>query len=366
MWPRNRWMGHPPSAICRRSRPAACRQANGAAAIDAPADLLRRRACAPGTRMADRVGAVHSGVTTYGPGHPKGERVRMNDLPTYPLQSTRPFYYRWWAGPQERAPKSVAMPIRELAKKLPSPLYRLLRRVYNRWQRDRPGPALFPAILPGPLLTDCAPRLGRIPGWLNLDDMAHFQLVLATQSSAGITGDVLEIGCYHGRSAAFLALHLQLGERLHLCDAFGLAGGETYGDTPTPEGVRRNLASTVPEVEPGRISIYRSLSRNLTLPLDTVLRFAHVDGSHRREDAASDLALSASYLLPGGVIAVDDYHHPDYPGVTEAALAFLASHPEFRILADLNRAGALGRKLYLCRRVASAPKGSLPRAESAP
>jgi SAM-dependent methyltransferase len=258
------------------------------------------------------------------------------------------------------------MSIRELAKKHPAPLYRLLRRIHNRWQGARPGPALFPGILPGPLLTESAPRLGWIPGWLNLDDMTHFQLVLATQSSAGVAGDLLEIGCYHGRSAAFLAMHLQPGERLHLCDAFGLGGGETYGDTPTPEGVRRNLTAAVPEVDPGRISIHRSLSRNLTLSLDSGLRFAHVDGSHRRADAASDLDLCASHLLPGGVIALDDYHHPEYPGVTEAALAFLASHPEFRILADLNRAGALGRKLYLCRRVASAPKGSLPRAESAP
>lgn len=208
---------------------------------------------------------------------------------------------------------------------------------------------LFPDFVPGPLLTQHAPRLGPIPGWFNLDDMAHFQLVLATQSCAGIAGDLLEIGCYHGRSAAFLAMQLQPGERLHLCDAFGLAGGETYGDTPTPEGVRRNLAAADPELDPDRISIHRGLSRHLTLPMGSGLRFAHVDGSHRCEDASFDLDLCAAHLTPGGVIAVDDYQHPQYPGVTEAADDFLARHLDFRVLADLNRAGALGRKLYLCR-----------------
>ncbi len=250
------------------------------------------------------------------------------------------------------------MPIRALAKKLPSPLYRVLRRVYNLGQGQRSSAAVFPGVLPGPLLTESAPRLGAIPGWFNLDDMAHFQLVLATQSAAGLTGDLLEIGCYHGRSAAFLALHLQPDERLHLCDAFGLAGGEAYGDTPTPEGVQRHLSAAVPEVAPARISIHRSLSRHLSLPAGTTLRFAHVDGSHQQEDAAFDLELCAAHLLPGGVIAVDDYHHPEYPGVTEAALAFLARHPEFQVLADLNRAGALGRKLYLRRRATPAAEDS--------
>ncbi len=257
------------------------------------------------------------------------------------------------------------MPIRELAKKLPTPLYRLLRHVHHRWQGDRPGPVVFAGGMPGPLLTDHGPRLGWIPGWFKLDDMAHFQLVLATQAAAGLAGDLLEIGCYHGRSAAFLAMHLQPGERLHLCDAFGLAGGESYGDTPTPEGVRRNLSRAVPALEPGRITIHRGLSRDFTLPPDTALRFAHVDGSHRREDAASDLELCAAHLLPGGVIAVDDHHHPDHPGVTEAALAFVERHPEFHVLADLNRAGALGRKLYLGKVVAPGSQRPPPRTVAA-
>jgi SAM-dependent methyltransferase len=251
------------------------------------------------------------------------------------------------------------MNLRALAKRLPSPLYRLLRRVHGRvFGYSRPaGARLGPAA--GPLLTEVAPRLAAIPGWFNLDDMAHFQLILGTQAAAGLTGDLLEIGCFHGRSAVLLALHLRAGERLLLCDAFGLAGAEPYGDTPTPEQVRRNLARAVPALDMARVSLLRSLSRNLNLPPDTRLRFAHVDGSHAQEDALADLELCARHLVPGGIIAVDDYRHPDYPGVTAAADEFLAGHRSFRVLADLNRAGALGRKLYLRNAAAEtgAPEG---------
>jgi hypothetical protein len=54
-------------------------------------------------------------------------------------------------------------------------------------------------------------------------------------------------------------------------------------------------------------------------------------------------------LSSGGVIAVDDYGHRDWPGVIAGVDEFLRQRPHFEVLADLNRHGALGRKLYLIR-----------------
>ena len=59
---------------------------------------------------------------------------------------------------------------------------------------------------PGPLLTGVAPRVGAIPGWFNIDDLAHFSLLLNTQTTSGVHGDLLEIGCYHGRSARIVRI----------------------------------------------------------------------------------------------------------------------------------------------------------------
>lgn len=198
-------------------------------------------------------------------------------------------------------------------------------------------------------MTQIAPRLAAIPGWFNLDDLAHFTLALEVQSAAGLRGDLLEIGCFHGRASAVLALHLRPGERLVLVDAFDLPVAERYGDRPTPDGVRRNLVGAVPGLDPTRIEIIRTDSRNLHLPAGLEIRFAHVDGGHDPVTVLGDLTRCAERMLAGGIIAVDDYAHAQYPGVTEGTDAFLAARPDWRPIADLNRAGALGRKLYLRR-----------------
>jgi hypothetical protein len=237
------------------------------------------------------------------------------------------------------------MNVKKLVRRLPSPLYRLLQRLYRRLGPSGGTGAVI--ANPGPLLTRIAPRLAPIPGWFNLDDLAHFTLVLQTQATSGLRGDLLEIGCYHGRSAAVLAMHLADGERLVLADAFDLPLDEPYGDTPTPEGVWSNLAAAVPDLPRERIQILRAYSRDLQLPEGLRVRFAHVDGGHDRETVECDLALCAGRLIPGGVMVVDDYAHPHHPGVSDGVHAFLAANPHFRVLADLNRAGALGRKLYL-------------------
>lgn len=239
------------------------------------------------------------------------------------------------------------MSLKRLARRLPSPLYRLLQRVHRRITGRAPPLPLHPN--PGPLLTELAPRIATIPGWLNADDLAHLTLVLETQSACGMRGDLLEIGCYHGRTAAVLALHLRDGERLLLADAFDLPLPEPYGDTPTPEKVRANLARIVPRPVLERVEVVRAYSRDLALPGEMRVRLAHVDGGHDEETALHDLALCAEHLLPGGVLILDDHAHPQYPGVGRAARAFLAQRPDFCVLADLNRLGALGRKLYLVR-----------------
>ncbi len=256
------------------------------------------------------------------------------------------------------------MSLRRLARRLPAPLYRLLQRLVRRLWPRRTAPA---RPNPGPLLTQTAPRLAQIPGWFNLDDLAHFTLVLETQAAAGLRGDLLEIGCFHGRSAAVLAMHLQPKERLFLADTFDLPLDEPYGDTPTPAGVRRRLRSVIPDLAPERLIIERCYSRDLQLPQDLRARFAHVDGGHDASTVRHDLGLCADALLPGGIIAVDDHAHPHHPGVSDGVAAFLAARRDFRVLADLNRGGALGRKLYLVFQPVDRKSGGMsPPAQDAP
>jgi predicted O-methyltransferase YrrM len=191
-------------------------------------------------------------------------------------------------------------------------------------------------------------RVKAVPGWFTYDDAAHFTLVLRMQTAAGIRGDILEIGPYHGRSTAILAGALVEGERLTAVDPF--QSGEVYvANPPTPERLLSNVTAANPGLKADAVEIIAAYSTELELADDRRFRFVHIDGSHERDVVLHDLTMTERHLLPGGVVVLDDYDHPDWPGVTEAISDFRKEHPEFTEVADLNRHAESGRKLYLTR-----------------
>ncbi len=191
--------------------------------------------------------------------------------------------------------------------------------------------------------------LKRIPGWFTLDDCSHFHLVLEMQSLHGQTGDMLEIGSYHGRSTALMAKHLRPGETIHVCDAFEADTEDRYAAKPSPENLLNNLRKVTPNFSDSQVVIHECLSNDLKLPAEQKFRFIHVDGGHSAEQVYADLELSAQHLLPKGVVVIDDYKHAQWPDVAVGVDRYLKEHPEFSVLGDMNRHGALGRKLYITR-----------------
>jgi hypothetical protein len=198
---------------------------------------------------------------------------------------------------------------------------------------------------PGPLINDVFRKVRDIPGWFNLDDCGHFCLVLSLQSAVGVKGDLLEIGSYYGRSTAVMAKYLRANERIVVCDAF--RPDDQYPDPPSPQALLLNIERLNPAVRHDRIIIHECVSSELHLAAHEKFRFIHVDGGHSAEQAYADLQLCSKHVLPHGIIVVDDYHHRDYPGVAQGTDKFLAGTDAFVVLADLNRHGARGRKLYL-------------------
>jgi len=43
-----------------------------------------------------------------------------------------------------------------------------------------------------------------------------------------------------------------------------------------------------------------------------------IDGSHNYEDVVADIAIWRPHVVPGGILAGDDYHEGDFPGVVRA------------------------------------------------
>ena len=200
---------------------------------------------------------------------------------------------------------------------------------------------------PGPLISEVFSRISHIPGWFTFDDCTHFHLILSLQSVFGIEGDLFEIGSYHGRSTALMARYLKKNERIVICDAFDVDALHNYKNPPSPEMLIKNIRLVNPNLDLSKIIINRCLSSSLSLNPDQQFRFIHVDGGHFEEEVKADLVLCCKHIISNGVIVIDDYGHPDFPDVTKAVDECLRHQPDLKIIADLNRHGAFGRKLYL-------------------
>jgi len=68
----------------------------------------------------------------------------------------------------------------------------------------------------------------------------------------------------------------------------------------------------------------------------------HIDGLHTQEAVLHDLEYSLPMLSDDGILIIDDYLHPYFPGV---AAALYDSIPKFKLAPFLNT----GAKSYLCR-----------------
>jgi len=200
----------------------------------------------------------------------------------------------------------------------------------------------------GPFCRRVIEPASRIRGFASIDDLHQFWMVLRTQAAAGFVGDVLEIGAFYGQTAFVLARAIEPGERVHINDVFDLGSADAYHDPPTVETTTRNVLGDDGAVDSGSVAVHRCRSRDLDLR-EASCRFIHVDGDHSEKGTREDLELAARLLRPGGVMALDDFEHPKWAGVTPAARSFLAEHDDIRVLADVNRHNATGRKLYVTR-----------------
>jgi len=198
------------------------------------------------------------------------------------------------------------------------------------------------------LLDYCATGQHAVEGWLHEEALVLTLALHRQQRAAGIGGGVAEIGVYHGRF--FLALALLCDgeeERALAVDVFDRSrlGREAsvIGDREVFEGhlARWGVAE--------RTAIHQADSLGLS-PAEVRgalggvgARLFSVDGAHSLQHAASDLRLAAASLAPGGVALLDDFLHPEWLGVTEAAVLMLrGEEPPLAPLA------ICGGKIALC------------------
>lgn len=160
----------------------------------------------------------------------------------------------------------------------------------------------------------------RIEGWLATDAalmfMAYNELIAANE----ITGNMLEIGVHHGLSAIAMSAMRGDGAQLVAIDLF-----EQLQERNNRPHFVRNMTAFF-----GDIGFVRCIAApsSTVAPADIGdgFSFCHVDGGHTATETYKDLELCSRVLRPGGLLALDDYFNPAFPGVCEGAIKFWLDH----------------------------------------
>jgi hypothetical protein len=212
--------------------------------------------------------------------------------------------------------------------------------MFNRLRRGQGRPfvppgrpdGFAPKAFPGILATANA-----IPGMMSDFSVQIFDTIFDLQNRNGISGNMLEIGVYMGKSASVLAAHARPAERVVLVDVHKHFG---------PEIEEQHLASCEFVLMPserfrGGFADYGKLKR--------ACRFIHIDSSHQYRATLGELKIVDELLADGGVAVFDDFVNLDYSQNMAAIFRYIfTADTDLRIFLITNE------KAYVCREPALA------------
>jgi predicted O-methyltransferase YrrM len=149
--------------------------------------------------------------------------------------------------------------------------------------------------------------------WLSKSDAE-----MAVRMAAALSDEcrVAEIGVWKGAWSSVILMNLEKSN--------------VIGIDPYPQCEDEKLIMTNRMLELGaskRFTLYDSLDE---LPKESLFHFVHVDGLHTEKQVMSDLAKVSEMLAVGGVIAVDDFTSPWFPGIQSAMYRFILEN-DYRI-----------------------------------
>ncbi|MCB5911734.1 class I SAM-dependent methyltransferase [Streptomyces pinistramenti] len=178
-------------------------------------------------------------------------------------------------------------------------------------------------------------RLSDVKGWFFTADQLLFDWFLGYQQGRSVTGDLLELGAYLGKSAIFLGARLAPGERFTVCDLFDSPAEDASNSkemkksyaTLTRRAFEANYLAfheELPTIVQGLSSVVRDHVE------DRSVRFAHIDASHLYEHVHGDILAVRELVTDSGVVVLDDFRAEHCPGVAAATWQAVANeglHP---------------------------------------
>jgi len=163
-----------------------------------------------------------------------------------------------------------------------------------------------------------------VEGWVDTRLAVCLRLIDNVQRAAGIVGGIGEIGVYHGKMLLALAHLASAGDKVTAIDVFEDQARNIDGAGVGSLGrLQENIRLYGPSASLD-YSFIKADSIALTshereqLATRGPFRFFSVDGCHTAEHTCTDLLTAQDCLTPGGIVILDDFYQPHWPGVTEA------------------------------------------------
>lgn len=144
-----------------------------------------------------------------------------------------------------------------------------------------------------------------------------------------LDGDVVEVGCWEGRSTIALA-NAAHPAVVHAVDTWEGSPGEISWDLAHERDVAYRFAQNIEDHTAGNVQAHRMGWRDYFTANRTPVKFIHIDAEHTYREVRDNIEAVLPLLVPGGVVCGDDNHHPP---VQQAVIDTLG--PDTRVTASL-------------------------------
>ena len=180
-----------------------------------------------------------------------------------------------------------------------------------------------------------------VEGYLLSGSASVICSILDIQDELKITGNIAEIGVFHGKLLILLAHSLRQGESVFAIDVFDsqpdIQGIKTAEDQRmfSPDNLINNLQANDIDVDLVKLVIANSQDlgeQDIKEEFeDSEIRLFSVDGDHSRAGVRHDLNLAATVLSAGGIILADDLFNTICPSLTEGIIDFFRDDNDGRL-----------------------------------
>ena len=177
-----------------------------------------------------------------------------------------------------------------------------------------------------------------LEGWFYPGDMLSLSLLNSIHTTSNVKGNIVEIGVYKGKSFSFLSHLLKESETLIGYDNFP---DDCY------ESTKLALENYGANVQYELIKADTSELNNDDIKVMIAgkgIRILHIDAGHEYHEVFHSILSFSPYVINTGIIVMDDYNDPEFPGIEAAVLDFCEIDRPRRFVPFFSGAN----KIYLC------------------